>query len=144
MMLDERLSVQQTKTNLPKHMSNASHYSTDSRRKNGMLKMNKSMEHHVSKQDDLIVIDRDLSSEETISDDRRASFDRRASLKIRKMYFLLDNPVQNMFWAVEKSCRRMLHGFVDYQFVNLGACDFTLNEIWFYINVQPKNGIDIR
>ncbi|AES80331.1 F-box protein interaction domain protein [Medicago truncatula] len=43
-----------------------------------MLKMNKSLEHHVSKQDDLIVIDSDKSSEETISNDRRAN------LKVRK------------------------------------------------------------
>ncbi|MCI05081.1 F-box/kelch-repeat protein [Trifolium medium] len=55
------------------HMSNASHYSTYSRRKYGMLKMNTSLQHHVSKQDDLIVIDSDTSSEETISDDHRAS-----------------------------------------------------------------------
>lgn len=55
------------------HMSNASHYSTYSRRKYGTLKMNKSLEHHVSKQDNLIVIDSDTSSEETISDDHHAS-----------------------------------------------------------------------
>lgn len=59
------------KTN-EQHMSNASNYSTYSRRKYGMLKMNKSLEHHV-KQDELIVIDSDTSSEETISDDHRAS-----------------------------------------------------------------------
>lgn len=55
------------------HMSNASHYSTYSRRKYGMMKVNKSLEHHVSKQNDLIIIDSDTSSEETISDDHRAS-----------------------------------------------------------------------
>ncbi|XP_061360153.1 uncharacterized protein LOC133304177 isoform X2 [Gastrolobium bilobum] len=55
------------------HMSNGSLYSTYSRRKYGMLKMNKSLEHHVSKPDDLIIIDSDTSSEETISDDHRAS-----------------------------------------------------------------------
>jgi hypothetical protein len=55
------------------HMSNASHYSTYSRRKYGILKMNTSLQHHVSKQDDLIVIDSDTSSEETISDDHGAS-----------------------------------------------------------------------
>jgi hypothetical protein len=55
------------------HMSNASQYSTYSRRKYGILKMNTSLQHHVSKQDDLIVIDSDTSSEETISDDHGAS-----------------------------------------------------------------------
>ncbi|CAL5192751.1 unnamed protein product [Lathyrus oleraceus] len=55
------------------HISNASHSSTYSRRKYGMLKMNKSLEHHARKQDDLIVIDSDTSSEETVSDDHRAS-----------------------------------------------------------------------
>jgi hypothetical protein len=54
-------------------MSNASQYSTYSRRKYGILKMNTSLQHHVSKQDDLIVIDSDTSSEETISDDHGAS-----------------------------------------------------------------------
>ncbi|CAI8584641.1 unnamed protein product [Vicia faba] len=54
-------------------VSNASHSSTYSRTKYGMLKMNKHLEHHARKQDDLIVIDSDTSSEETVSDDHRAS-----------------------------------------------------------------------
>ncbi|XP_027349361.1 uncharacterized protein LOC113860971 isoform X2 [Abrus precatorius] len=55
------------------HMSNGSHYSTYSRRKYGVVKMNKSIEHHVRKPDDLIIIDSGTSSEETISDDHRAN-----------------------------------------------------------------------
>ena len=55
------------------HMSNGSHCSTYSRRKFGMMKMNKSLEQHVNKPDDLIIIDSDTSSEETISDDHRPS-----------------------------------------------------------------------
>ncbi|XP_020234763.1 uncharacterized protein LOC109814687 [Cajanus cajan] len=55
------------------HMPNGSHYSTYSRRKCGVVKMNKSLEQRVRKPDDLIIIDSDTSSEETISDDHRAS-----------------------------------------------------------------------
>ncbi|KAK7394693.1 hypothetical protein VNO78_15228 [Psophocarpus tetragonolobus] len=55
------------------HMSNGSNSSTYSRRKYGVVKMNKSLEHCVRKSDELIVIDSDTSSEETISDDHRAS-----------------------------------------------------------------------
>ncbi|KAK7295156.1 hypothetical protein RJT34_18061 [Clitoria ternatea] len=55
------------------NMSNGSHYSTYSRRKYGVVKMNKSREHRVRKPDDLIIIDSDTSSEETISDDHGAS-----------------------------------------------------------------------
>ncbi|KAK7340334.1 hypothetical protein VNO77_21036 [Canavalia gladiata] len=55
------------------HMSNGSHYSTYSRRKYGLVKMNKSLELHAQKPDDLIILDSDTSSEETISDDHRAS-----------------------------------------------------------------------
>ncbi|KAJ1376952.1 Myb-like domain [Sesbania bispinosa] len=55
------------------HMSNGSHYSTYSRRKYGMMKMIKSLGHHVRKSDDLIIIDSDTSSEETISDDHGAN-----------------------------------------------------------------------
>ncbi|TKY65377.1 CHROMATIN REMODELING 4 [Spatholobus suberectus] len=55
------------------HMSNGSHHSTYSRRKYGVVKMNKSLEHRVRKPDDLIIIDSDTSSEETISDDHCAS-----------------------------------------------------------------------
>ncbi|XP_027930020.1 uncharacterized protein LOC114186182 isoform X2 [Vigna unguiculata] len=55
------------------HMPNGSHYSTYSRRKYGVVKMNKSLEPLVQKPDDLIIVDSDTSSEETISDDHRAS-----------------------------------------------------------------------
>jgi len=56
------------------HMPNGSpHYSTYSRRKYGVVKMNKSVEHRVRKPDDVIIVDSDTSSEETISDDHRAS-----------------------------------------------------------------------
>ncbi|RDX81106.1 Protein CHROMATIN REMODELING 4, partial [Mucuna pruriens] len=53
--------------------NNGSHYSTYSRRKYGVVKMNKSLEHRVRKPDDLIIIDSDTSSEETISDDHGTS-----------------------------------------------------------------------
>ncbi|KAG4388849.1 hypothetical protein AAZX31_09G232000 [Glycine max] len=55
------------------YMSNGSHYSTYSRRKYGVVKMNKSLEQRVHKPDNLIIIDSDTSSEETISDDHRSS-----------------------------------------------------------------------
>ncbi|BAT83552.1 Protein CHROMATIN REMODELING 4 [Vigna angularis] len=55
------------------HMPNGSYYSTYSRRKYGVVKMNKSLESRVQKPDDLIIVDSDTSSEETISDDHRAS-----------------------------------------------------------------------
>ncbi|KAL2330211.1 hypothetical protein Fmac_017792 [Flemingia macrophylla] len=54
------------------HMPNSSHYSTYLKRKYGVVKMNRSLE-RVGKQEDLIIIDSDTSSEETISDDHRAS-----------------------------------------------------------------------
>ncbi|KAE9589664.1 hypothetical protein Lal_00000086 [Lupinus albus] len=43
-----------------------------SRRKYRMVKINKSLEHHIKKSQDLIIIDSDASSEETISDDHLA------------------------------------------------------------------------
>ncbi|XP_019453062.1 PREDICTED: uncharacterized protein LOC109354790 isoform X2 [Lupinus angustifolius] len=54
------------------HMSNGPEYSTYSRRKYRMVKVNKSLEHNVKKAHDLIIIDSDASSEETISDDHLA------------------------------------------------------------------------
>ncbi|KAK7269087.1 hypothetical protein RIF29_21803 [Crotalaria pallida] len=54
------------------HISNGPNYSTYSRRKYRMEKINKSPEHHVNKSHDLIIIDSDASSEETISDDHLA------------------------------------------------------------------------
>lgn len=53
------------------HLPHASRYSTYSRRKQGLVK-NKSPEHFAKKPDDLIIIDSDVSSEETISDDHGA------------------------------------------------------------------------
>ncbi|CAL0321052.1 unnamed protein product [Lupinus luteus] len=54
------------------HKSNTTEYSTYSRRKYRMVKINKSLEHNVKKAHDLIIIDSDASSEETISDDHLA------------------------------------------------------------------------
>ncbi|MED6158497.1 hypothetical protein PIB30_033316 [Stylosanthes scabra] len=51
-----------------------SHCSTYSRRRFGMMKVSKSLEQHVKKPEEaLIIIDSDTSSEETISDDNRSS-----------------------------------------------------------------------
>ncbi|XP_015961867.1 uncharacterized protein LOC107485842 [Arachis duranensis] len=55
------------------NQNGSSHCATYSRRRFGMMKVNKPLEQHVKKSDALIIIDSDTSSEETISDDNRSS-----------------------------------------------------------------------
>lgn len=69
-----RLSGSRTNEQFSRTSNGSPHYSTYSRRKYGMMKMNKPLQqHHVSKPDDMIIIDSDTSSEKTISDDNRSS-----------------------------------------------------------------------